>query len=349
MIDRKEMRAIAMQFFSFCTGGVRIDPLGKGNINDTFLATGERCKFVLQRLNAKVFPEPAEIVYNQHKIAAFLKRSGRLSVASPLLTDRGEPFVVDSCGGVWRAQEYINFHSCVCVDTPEQARSLGEVLGRLHTVLASFPVDQLAEPLPGFHDLSQYVQEFETLDCEKKTRISRSDSFCLEMIARFRVWADFFTSKQVTGQLKTQPVHGDPKCDNFIFTGSALASGMLDLDTVGPGLVQYDVGDCLRSCCNTGGVEGKDAGLHNALYSAVLSGYFSEAEDVEFVYEAVLLVSFELGLRFYIDHLRGNCYFRVIRDGDNLLRSRRQFQLVQDIVDREHELRHLVELARRCL
>ena len=41
---------------------------------------------------------------------------------------------------------------------------------------------------------------------------------------------------------------------------------------------------------------------------------------------------FELGVRFFTDHLRGNTYFKVGREGDNLVRAVRQFRLVEDIV-----------------
>ena len=36
---------------------------------------------------------------------------------------------------------------------------------------------------------------------------------------------------------------------------SGQAVGLIDLDTVKPGLVHYDIGDCLRSCCNPVGEE----------------------------------------------------------------------------------------------
>ena len=46
-------------------------------------------------------------------------------------------------------------------------------------------------------------------------------------------------------------MHGDPKVNNVMLdttTGQAVA--LVDLDTVKPGLVHYDIGDCLRSGCN---------------------------------------------------------------------------------------------------
>ena len=45
----------------------------------------------------------------------------------------------------------------------------------------------------------------------------------------------------------------------MIDNASGQAVGLIDLDTVKPGLVHYDIGDCLRSCCNRLGEETLDA------------------------------------------------------------------------------------------
>ena len=51
-------------------------------------------------------------------------------------------------------------------------------------------------------------------------------------------------------------MHGDPKVNNVMLdTATGQAVGLVDLDTVKPGLVQYDIGDCLRSGCNPLGEE----------------------------------------------------------------------------------------------
>ena len=61
------------------------------------------------------------------------------------------------------------------------------------------------------------------------------------------------------GVLTERPMHGDPKINNVLLdnaTGQAVS--LIDLDTVKPGLVQYDLGDCLRSGCNPSGEETTD-------------------------------------------------------------------------------------------
>jgi hypothetical protein len=126
---------------------------------------------------------------------------------------------------------------------------------------------------------------------------------------------------------------------------------MVDLDTVKPGLVQYDIGDCLRSACNRLGEETPDwqaVSFDTDLCAAVLEGYGSMARefltdaDYESLFDAIRLISFELGLRFFTDHLAGDVYFRTSHPGHNLERALVQFQLCRSIEAQEQQIRAIV-------
>ena len=61
------------------------------------------------------------------------------------------------------------------------------------------------------------------------------------------------------GELRLRPIHGAPKISNIMIdeiTGKGIA--IIDLDTVKPGLIQYDFGDCVRSVCNPAVKEARD-------------------------------------------------------------------------------------------
>ena len=154
-------------------------------------------------------------------------------------------------------------------------------------------------------------------------------------------------------RLKLRPIHGDPKVNNvMIDTGTGHAIGIVDLDTVKPGLVHYDIGDCIRSCCNTAGEETEnweDVRFEPDLCRAILQGYFSMARDFltegdyEYLYDAIRLIAFELGLRFFTDYLEGNVYFKVRHSEHNLLRALVQFKLAESIESRAGSIRAIIE------
>jgi hypothetical protein len=119
-------------------------------------------------------------------------------------------------------------------------------------------------------------------------------------------------------------------------TGKALC--MLDLDTVKPGIVHFDFGDCVRSAANRAGEDTEDldsVAFDRVRYDALREGYLGEAssfltrQEIELLPISVRVITFELGVRFLADHLNGDAYFRVRYSGHNLHRARVQFRLLE--------------------
>jgi hypothetical protein len=119
--------------------------------------------------------------------------------------------------------------------------------------------------------------------------------------------------------------------------------------------VQYDIGDCLRSSCNPDGEETarwQDVQFDPVLAKALLEGYlavaraFFDEADFEFLPDSVRLLAFELGLRFFTDHLEDDVYFKVSRRGQNLARALVQFRLAQSIDECFDDLRGIVQALR---
>ena len=122
-----------------------------------------------------------------------------------------------------------------------------------------------------------------------------------------------------------------------------------------PGLIHYDIGDCLRSGCNRLGEETDDwrsVQFDLELCEAILEGYigvahrFLDEADYAHIPDAIRLLSLELGLRFFTDHLAGDVYFRTSRPRHNLQRALVQFRLTESIETQQPEIRALVERLR---
>jgi hypothetical protein len=80
----------------------------------------------------------------------------------------------------------------------------------------------------------------------------------------------------------------------------------------------------------------------------LLKGYLSEAGkfftnyDYQYLYPAIRLIPFELGLRFYTDYLQGNLYFKVTEPKQNLYRAAEQFRLCESILAQEQAINALI-------
>lgn len=122
---------------------------------------------------------------------------------------------------------------------------------------------------------------------------------------------------------------------------------MLDLDTVMPGSALFDFGDCVRSAANPVGENVKDLGSVNidmALFEAITEGYLREAGafltkmELAMLPLSVKVITFELGLRFLADYLRGDTYFKTQYPVHNLHRARVQFKLLESIEAAEERM-----------
>jgi len=342
-----------------------------GNVNDTFRVikrtTYSEVQFVLQRISSAVFPRPDLVMANMKAITDYAhtrlerqatkaNRIWQLPRVMPTLT--GEDYFRDEKGEYWRALSMIaSATSHEKVLNPEHAQEAGYVLGHFQRIIADFPADQLADTLPGFHITPGYLKDFDAIiqtdRAQKKLTESSEARRIKGFIQERREFASILEDAHERGELKLRPIHGDPKITNIMMddiTGRGTA--IIDLDTVKPGLIHYDFGDCVRSVCNPAGEEAKD--LNDVLvnvdfFEALVRGYLKQAGnfltnwDRKYLYDSTRLITFELGLRFFTDYLAGNVYFKINYEPQNLNRARVQMKLCESIETRESMMRRVLE------
>jgi aminoglycoside phosphotransferase (APT) family kinase protein len=335
-----------------------MEPLGQGNINDTWLLVLEDGQHrVLQRLSPEVFPDPLPVMRNLRLLAAHLAAAPGPEVPvsfSLLTTADGKDQHLDK-DGCWRMLSYIEGSRTLAHPlSPIQAREIGRLLGQFHRLTAALAPDLLADPLPGFHITPLYLARFDGLVPRPAAR-NDLEQACFTAIEAGRELAVMLETARP--RLRHQVIHGDPKLTNVLFSEQEdRALSLIDLDTVKPGLLLHDLGDCLRSCCSQQGEEVPDLAtvtFDADLFEALLAGYWPQAghllgqDDRDLLVTATRLICFELGLRFFTDHLEGDRYFRVSRPGHNLHRATIQFNLARDVLAHEQDLQgRLLRLIR---
>ncbi len=354
----------AVSFFLPHEKVASLEPLGGGIVNDTWRLTLQSGrKYILQCLNPSVFPDPIAVQNNLLKITEHVHAQLHARVpALPQLHNRdftmfrpvahqdGAISYQDSKGAFWRLLTHIDqARSLHSISMTGQAEEIGAALGLFHQLLATLPPESLTDPLPGFHNTPRYLAQYERVlsaplnpeaeDCRVFIERHRQDAFLLENACK-------------QGCVRQQVIHADPKVANFLFSEDAnRVISLIDLDTVRPGLLLHDIGDCLRSCCNPLGEEvenPKNILFQADFFAAAVKGYMATAadlltpEDKRLLVNSVWLISFELGLRFYSDYLVNNCYFKVNYLEQNLFRARVQFALARSIKEQYNRLCALI-------
>lgn len=362
-------REIAEQFMP--TGSVlSIKAFGNGNINKTYLVEtdlpGKGSRFILQQINNHVFVEPERVVDNMdivtnHLVQKLIDINKTLKmpwqVPCVLKTIHGEKCIIAPDGSCFRALQFINnSETFEVVKDLSHAEEVGYSLGLFHQIMHDMPTEKLLKKVKILHETPLYLQHY--LDVSScKIKDCQKEHYCREIIDQRKNIVTKLDQAKKHGRLTVMHIHGDPKINNIMMDiTTGFSSGMVDLDTVQTGPVQYDIGDCLRSACNP---LGEETLAFNEVYfnvdfcSAILRGYVSRAgaflkeSDFDSIYDAVRLIAFELGIRFFTDYLEGNRYFRSDYPEHNLNRAMVQFKLVESIESQVDEIVYIIEALRQ--
>ena len=341
-------------------------PHGSGHINDTYVATyehaGRRTRYIHQKLNTHVLPDPVAVMDNVSRVVAHLKRKASESAAGPMKALElvpaadGRPFYVHDGTQYWRTFDFVEGAKTVDVaESPDQVRNAAAAIGRFQRLLGDLPPPRLKETIPGFHDTAKHFDRLlAALDADtadRATHCTREVEF-----ARTRAGLAAAISRQLAaGAIPERISHNDTKLNNVMLDAdTGVGVCVIDLDTVMPGSVLYDFGDLVRTATTTCPEDEADLGkvrMNIDLFAAIAEGYLASTvgwlEDAE-IASLVLsgrVITFECGIRFLADFLNGDTYFRTAYPEHNLVRCRSQFALLEDLEARSDDMEATVRQA----
>jgi thiamine kinase-like enzyme len=282
---------------------------------------------------------------NLHQLNRHLRQKIPLLQMPELLKTLTElDFFRDDKGDVWRALSFIaNSESLETLSSLNIAAQVGFALGHFHRLLSDLNPELLHDTLPGFHIAPDYLQQYQQI--LKQGTVFPEHDYCRAFISERQHFTDELENAKQQGLLKLRVTHGDPKLNNFLFDKhSGKVISLIDLDTVKPALVHYDIGDCLRSCCHDKNTDEFDLEICEVILREYLTeaGAFLSTYDYAYLYPAIRLLPFELGLRFYTDYLAGNRYFKVTETTKNRQRAIEQFRLCTSILNQEAAIKQLI-------
>jgi len=295
---------------------------------------GRAVRYVHQRLNTSVFGDIDLLMDNVLRVTGHLGEPAvRVRPAAG-----GRPYALDAGGSPWRTFGFIDGSVAhTRFSSPAQAAEGAAVAARLVADLAGL-APPLPEVIPGFHDV---VRRLHTLEAARSADPCGQAAECraeVDAVLGHAGVAERVAAARADGRLPERTVHNDAKVENLLFdatTGAALC--LVDLDTVGPGTVLFDVGDLVRSGALSGPEDGgpDTTAVDAGIVAAILDGYaragagFLTAGEVGLLALAGPLMALEASARFLTDHLQGDVYFRVDGPGHNLRRARNQIRVLE--------------------
>ena len=324
---------------------------GNGNINDTYLITDTRQQFILQRLNTTVFTQPHFIFANQLQLEQLLEKQpeNNVPIHIPRLipAQNGHSHYKDQQNHYWRAQEFIqNSHETKQLSS-QQAESVGQLLGHCHNLCSEQEASTFHQILPNLHATTKHINNYNNLRHIPDHTPLDICNFCRNYIASQQQKALDLDQQLQEPTLPKRLIHGDPKLANILFNNiTCQASTLIDLDTIGAGMIHHDLSDLIRSCCNAAKEDSPRQTVSFKLefakkiisgYSNVMAPFLTQAE-IDLLGKTLWLIPFELGIRFINDYLSGSVYFKTLSPHHNLNRGCNQFKLAIQIQQHQPEL-----------
>ena len=322
-----------------------------GNINRTYaVTTADGMQYILQRVNTYVFKNPDALMENIANVTAFLSEKIRKNGGNPLrqtlnllrAKDGSYYYKDQSSDSIWRI--YYLITDAIAYDSAVRSGILYEAaraFGIFQRQLEDYPAETLHETIPNFHNTAVRYDAFEEAVREDAAGRAASVADEIERLRAFKPYASLIVKGIEEGQIPVRVTHNDTKLNNILMDSeSGKGICVIDLDTVMPGSLLYDFGDSIRFAANNTAEDDPDLSrifLRLDLYEEYVSGFLAgvgEAitpEEIALLPESVLILTYELALRFMTDYLNGDKYFKILSPDHNLVRTRAQLRLTEDI------------------
>ena len=155
-----------------------------------------------------------------------------------------------------------------------------------------------------------------------------------------------------SGEIPTRITHNDTKINNILFDKKGDVLCVIDLDTVLNSTCLNDFGDAMRTYTNTG--EEDDENLDKIscdlkIFEGFTRGYLSQAigflneKELEYLAFSARYITYEQVLRFLMDYIDGDNYYKIKHPEHNYQRTLAQYKLLTSMEEQYPEMCRIVQ------
>jgi len=361
MNDIIKLKEVVFQFIEQ-DDNVKIDPLGKGHINDSYKVESGNKEYVLQRINHNIFKNVHELQNNIYRVTshirAKLQAKGVSDVERRVLTliptHDGALYYKDSNGDYWRVTLFIKDSKSYEEINSDLAYRAGMAFGDFQKMLEDIPGEPLFETIPNFHNMESRLEAFrESVNANRSGRLDEVADLVKEIEERAEEMCKAERLHR-EGKLPKRINHCDTKVNNVLFDVDDHVLCVVDLDTVMPGYVLSDFGDFIRTGANTGAEDDKNlenVSVNLDIFEAYAKGYLKHAAsfltdiEIDNLAFGAKLLTYMQTVRFFTDYIDGDTYYKIAYPEHNLVRTKSQFKLLQSLEENFDKMRQIVRDA----
>lgn len=336
------------------------EEISVGNVNSTYKVNylcpdGVERSYMVQDLNTYVFKNPIQVMENIDKVTEYIRQKHPEKASMRFYHTRdGKTYLLEK-NRFWRLFDYIISDTYNVTSDLDIVRSAGEAFGEFQMMLGDFDAGRLHETIVGFHDTcKRYEKLVEDVQKDPLSRVAKV-SRELEWLFSVKDKACSLTDMYKRNELPLRVTHNDAKINNVLFDKeSKKALVVIDLDTVMPGLVGNDFGDAIRFAANyveEDCPEYDKAGINMEVFVAFAEGFLEKTaktltrNEIDTLALSCFTLTTELAVRFLDDYILGDPYFKTDYPEHNLVRTRCQIGLAQDMLIRMEDMERVIREA----
>lgn len=301
---------------------VTFSPIVQGYINRTFLVLmGHQPHAILQWINTEVFTRVDQLMANIQLAQQVLQPTALL-----IPTTSGDPYLNHPQHGTWRATQYMENSVCYSL-APDAviAHAAGVLLGEFHTQLSSLTPSKFHVTLPGFQSMSLRLSQFDTAWAQASALRKKEAESAVDQLKTIIARVSYLEDLP-----QNRVIHHDAKLSNMLFDRqNQKGLVVIDLDTLMPGSLFMDVGDCFRTLA----VNTKEGDINPASFleqhaHRFFQGYLTTMEGIitpeetQSLYPGSVYMPSIHALRALTDYLQGDLYYQVQYPTQNLDRAK---------------------------
>lgn len=352
--------------FKFKGNLINIEENNQGNINKTYILTYDHNKYLLQKINSNVFKEPYLVMKNIELVTKHIKKKLKVlndnnhKTLNIIKTINNENMYIytnsDGEQEYYRAFDYIE--DCISYDSfndsknaLELAYQVGKSFGNFQSLLKDFPISLLNETIKDFHNTPKRFNDL-LLSIENNIT-DRAFKYSKEIVVLISKLKECSIIMDNLGKsIPIRVTHNDTKLNNILMnknTNEGLA--IIDLDTVMPGSILFDIGDGIRSACSNALEDETDKNkiyFNLDLIKEYLRGFLEETYDfltqdeINYMGLSIKIITYEQTIRFLTDYINGDTYFKIKYKEHNKDRFLNQYILLQDIEIKLDEINEFI-------
>jgi Ser/Thr protein kinase RdoA (MazF antagonist) len=199
--------------------------------------------------------------------------------------------------------------------------------------LSSLEPGDLGWTIKDFHSLKKRIETLKLAQSRPQIELTPTIQRLIDQAIELSEEVSILEGAASNGSLPTRIVHNDAKLNNLLFDDADKVRCVVDLDTVMPGIIHFDVGDALRTITPSHDEESAHHPMtlnleyYSSFKAAYIEGNWLTETEMELFDIAGPYMATIMGVRFLTDYLQGNVYFKTSHSEQNLTRAKNQLHL----------------------